>query len=80
MYIKDQFGSMYQLLINRKEKVRIEKLKNQFIVYSQIIDIYENIKDYNPTKKSINSAQWQDMTSDMEANKKLGPIGTELFL
>ena len=48
---------MYRLPINRKEKVGTEKLKNPFIVYSQIIDIYENIKDYNPTKKSINSAQ-----------------------
>ena len=39
-YVKDPFKSKYQLLINRREKVEIEILKNTkaFIDYSQTID------------------------------------------
>ena len=42
------------MLINRREKVGIKKLKNPkaFIDYSQAIDdVYEDLEDYNPTKK-----------------------------
>ena len=54
LYIKDPFESKYQLLINGKERVGIEILKNPktFIDYSQTIDdVYENLEDCNPTKK-----------------------------
>ena len=64
LYVKDLFKSKYQLLINRGEEVGIKNLKNSeaFINYSQTIDdVYENFKDYNPTKKkSINSVWWYD--------------------
>ena len=53
LYLKDPFESKYQLLINGREKVGIENLKNPkaFIDYSQTIDdVYENLEDYNPTK------------------------------
>ena len=51
--LKDPFESQYQLIINGREKVGIKKLKNPkaFIDYSQLIDAYENLEDYNPTKK-----------------------------
>ena len=59
LYFKDRFESKYQLLIKERQKVGIKKLKipKAFIDYSQAIDdIYENVKDYNPTKKeSVNS-------------------------
>ena len=48
--------SKYQLLINGTEKVEIENFKNPktFIGYSQTIDdVYENLEEYNPTKKRI---------------------------
>ena len=54
LYIKDLFESKYQLLINGREKVGLEILKNSkiFIDYSQTIDdIYENLGDYYPRKK-----------------------------
>ena len=54
LYVKDPFESNYQLLINLREKVGIKTLKNpkSFIEYSQTIDdVYENLEDYNPTKK-----------------------------
>ena len=55
LYIKYPFKSKYQLSINgRLKNVGIKRLKNgkAFIDYSQIIhDVYENLEDYNPTKK-----------------------------
>ena len=77
------FQSKYQLLINQREKVGIKKLKNPkaFIDYSQTIDnVYENLEDYNPTKKRKVLIVFDDIIADMEFNKKLSPIVTELFL
>ena len=54
LYVKDPFESKYQLLNNERDKAAIEKLKNPkpFIDYWQTIDgAYENLEDYNPTKK-----------------------------
>ena len=56
LYVKDPFKSKYQLLINRRKKVGIKELENQkaFTDYSQTIDnAYENLEDYNPTKKKV---------------------------
>ena len=51
------------------------------INYSQTMDdFYENLEDYNPTKKSKVLIVFDDMIPDMEANKKLSLIVTELFL
>ena len=54
LYIKDPFESKYQLVINGKGNVGNETSKNPtaFIDHPQKInDIYENLEDYNPTKK-----------------------------
>ena len=54
LYVKDPSEPKYQLFINRREKVGTKNLKNPkaFIDYSQTIDdVYENLEDYNPTKK-----------------------------
>ena len=59
MYAKDPIESEYQLLINGREKVGINESinSNTFIDYSQTIDdVYENLAEYNPTKKIVNSA------------------------
>ena len=83
LYVKDPSKSKCQLLINGREKVGIKKLKNPkaFIDYSQIInDVYENLEDYNPTKKRKVLIVFDDMIADMKSNKTLGPIVAELFL
>ena len=83
LHIKCLFESKYQLLINGREKVGTKKQKKPkaFIDYSQIIDnVYENLEDYNPTKKRKVLILFDYMTADMEANKTLSPIVTELFL
>ena len=71
------------MLINGREKVGIKKFKNPkaFVDYSQTIDdVYENLKDYSPAKKKKVLIVFDDMILDMEANTKLSPIVTELFL
>ena len=81
LYVKDPLESKYQLLINGREKVEIENLKNPkaFVDYSQTIDVHENLEYYNPTKKMRVLIVLDDM-ADMESNKELSHIVTELFL
>ena len=66
LYVKDPFKSNYQLLINGREKVGVKKLKNQkaFIDYSQTINVYENLEDYNPTKKRRVLLMFDDIFSE----------------
>ena len=83
LYIKDPFESKYQLLINEREKVGIKELKNPkaFTDYSQTIDnVCENLEDFNPTKTRRVLLVFDNIIADMESNKKLSPIITELFL
>ena len=70
------------MLINWREKVGLENLKNPkaFIDYSQTTDVYENLEDYNPTKKRRVLIVFDNMIADLESNKKLTPIVTKLFL
>ena len=46
--VKDPFESKCQLLINGREKVGIQNVKN---LKTFIDDVYENLEDYNLTKK-----------------------------
>ena len=81
LYVKDPLESKYQLLINGREKVGIENLKSPFLDYSRKIDdVYENLEEGNPTKKRRVLTVFDDMITDMESNKKLSPVVTELFL
>ena len=54
----------------------IEILKNP----QTIDDVYENLEEYNPTKKRRVLIVFDNMIADMESNKKLSPKVTELFL
>ena len=69
-YVKEPLESKYQLLINRREKVGIENLKysKAFVDYSQTIHVYENLEDYNPTKKKRMLIVFDDTIPDMESN------------
>ena len=76
LYVRDPFESKYQLLINGRENVRIENIKNSkaFIDYLQTIDdVYENLEVYNPTKERRVLIVFDDMIAVMESNKKLSP-------
>ena len=59
-----------------------QELKNSkaFIDYSQTIDdVYENLEDYNPKKKTKMLILFDDMIADMESSNKLSPILTGLL-
>ena len=45
-----------------------------------MVDIYKNIKDYNPNIKQKILTIFDDIIADMLSNKKLNPIVTELFI
>ena len=79
LYIKDLLESKYQLLINKREKVRIANLKKALIDFSQTIDdVYKNLQDYNPKERRVLTV-FDDMIVDMKSNEKLSPIVTDLF-
>ena len=66
-----------------EKKLRIKKLKNPiaFTDYSQTVGVvYENLEDYNRTKKRRVLIVFDDMIANMESNTKLSPVVTELFL
>ena len=59
------------MLIKGREKVRLENLTypKAFVDYSQTIDnVYENLEDYNPTKKRRVLIVFDDVIADMESN------------
>ena len=79
LYVKDPFESKYQLLINGREEVGTEKVKNPrtFVDYSQTIDdVYENLELYNPANKRRVLMVFDDMIADMDYNEKLSSIVT----
>ena len=60
------------MLINRREKVEIKTIKNPkaFIDHSKTIDdVYENLEDYNPTKKRWVLIVSDDIIADMDLIK-----------
>ena len=78
LYGKDPFESKYQFLINGREKTT--KNPKSFIDYSRTTDhVYKNMEDYNPTKKKVVLIVFDGMIEDIESNKKLNHIVTELF-
>ena len=71
------------LLINGREKIGIKNLKapKVFIDYSQTIDdVYQILKDYKSKKKRNELIVFGNIVEDTEANKKLNPIVTQLFI
>ena len=71
LFIHQRSIQIKMSLINRREKEGIETLKNSkaFIEYSQTIDdVYENLEDYNPTKKRKVLIVFDD--ANMETNKE----------
>ena len=81
-YEKDSYESKYQYLINKREDVGINHFNDPktFIEYSNDMHVYKNIDDYNPEKENRILIVFDDMIADMDRNKKLNSIITELFI
>ena len=55
LYAKDPYEKKYQYLINKREKVGLNHFNDPkaFMEYSNDMqDVYKNIEDYNPIKKT----------------------------
>ena len=71
------------MLINKTESTRLKNLNDSkaFIEYSNDMhNIYKNIEEYNPDKKTKNINFFDDMIADMLSNKKLNPVVTKIFI
>ena len=82
MYAKDLSEPEYQFLIERCENAGIKHLNdlNAFIECSNTMDdVYENINDYNLTRKRKILIAFDDMIADM-SNKKFQADVKELFI
>ena len=68
------------MLINGREKVGIKKNLKALIDYLQIIDdVYKKQQHHKSTKEMKVLIVFDDKIVDIESNKKLSPITTELF-
>ena len=83
LYAKDPYEKKHQYLINKREKVGLNRFNDPkaFMEYSNDMqDVYKNIEDYNPIKKRQVLIIFDDMIAAMIDKNKLNPIVTELFI
>ena len=83
LFAKDPYDAKYQYLINKREGIGINHLKDPkaFIEYSNDMhNVYKSINYYNPNKENKILIVFDDMISDMIQIKKLNSIVTELFI
>ena len=83
MYAKDLSEPKYEMLIKKRENAGIKYLNdpNAFIECSNTMDdVYENINDYNPSRKRKNLIVFDDMIAEITTNKEFKAIIKELFI
>ena len=79
LYAKDLSGSKYEYLI--KKAIKHVNDSNAFIECSNTMDdIYENIDNYNPSRKRKILIIFDDMITDIMTNEKFQSIIKELFI
>ena len=72
LYAKDLSELKYEFLIKKRENAGIKYLNdsNAFIECSNTMDdVYENIDDYNPSRKRKILIVFYDMIADIKTNK-----------
>ena len=83
LYGKDLSEPKYEFLIKKRENVGINHFNdpNAFIECSnRTDDVYQNIDDYNPSRKRKILIVFDDMIADIMSNKKFQAIIKELFI
>ena len=83
LYTKDFSEPKYEFLIKNRENAGIKHVNNSkaFTECSNTKDdVYENINDYNPTRKRKSLIVFDDMIPDIMTNKKLQSTLKELFI
>ena len=83
LYAKDLSEPKYEFLIKKREDAGIKHFKDTeaFIECSNTMDdVYENIDNYNPSRKRKILIVFDDMIADIMTNKKFQAIIKELFI
>ena len=83
LYARDLNKPKYKILIKKCENAGIKHLNdpNVFIECSNLmVDVYENINDYNLSRKRKILIVFYDMIADLMTNKKFQSIIKELFI
>ena len=83
LYAKDPYEAKYQYLINKREKIGLDRFNDPkaFMDYSHNMqDVYKIIKEYNRGKKRKVLIVFDDMIAGKINNKNLNPIVTELLI
>ena len=83
LYAKDLSESKYEYLIKNRENSGIKHVNDSkvFIEYSNTMDdVYENIDDYNPSRKRKILTIFDDMIADIMTNKKFQAIIKDSFI
>ena len=83
LHAKDFIEPRYEFLIKKHEVVGIKYCNdpNAFIECSnRMDDVYQNINDYNPSRKRKILILFDDMIADIVSNKKFQAIIKELFI
>ena len=83
LYAKDLSEAKYQFFIKKREDAGIKYLNDPsaFIEYSNTMDdVYNNIDDYNPRRKTKILIVFDDVIADIMTNKRFQAIIKELFI
>ena len=83
LYARDLNEPKYKILIKKREDTGIKHLNdpNAFTECSNTMDdVYENIHDYNSSRKRKILIVFDDMIADIMTNKKFQAIIKELFI
>ena len=83
LYARDLNEPKYKILIKKREDAGIKHLNdpNAFVECSNTMnDVYENINDYNSSRKRKLLIAFEDMIADIMTNKKFQTITKELFI
>ena len=83
LYAKDLSEPKYEYLIKKRKDVEIKHVNNlnAFIECSSTMDnVYENIHDCNPSRRSKILIAFDDMIADIMTSKKFSAIIKELFI
>ena len=83
LYARDLNKPKYKILIKKRKDAGIKHLNdpNAFIECSNTMDdVYENINDYNSSRKRKIFIFFDDMIADIMTNKRFQAIIKELFI
>ena len=83
LYTKDLSESKHEYLTKNRENagIKLVNYSNAFIEYSNTMDdVYENIDNYNSSRKRKILIIFDDMIADIMTNKKFQSIIKELFI